>query len=109
MVAAQVILISILKGVALYMEGIFMGKGNHKRCEKSSSVQTIQGTAKRWKAMVLAGWILMSAGVVLFLVSVSDIIGGEEVDFAGAFSVLLMLLSVVFWVVGKAGRYWYHE
>lgn len=76
------------------------------------SIRTVELTGKRWKAFILIGSLISIGGVVGIIIAVgsTSASGSRETDTTVfAVSILALLIGLVTYLIGRIGKFWYHE
>lgn len=67
-------------------------------------VRTIQATSKIWKLFILIGGLLLLTGVPSLMIGI-----GDDRQGAVVYGVFAMFFGVLLWILGKFGKFWFHE
>ncbi len=76
-------------------------------CTSESQVRTIEATGKKWKLIIITGWSLIIFG--LFLLDFILGIFGSQIGVGTGLRVLMIVVGILMLIVGKFGKYWYHD
>ena len=80
------------------------GRASESRPVQRSGVQVTEATSKKWKLILLLGGLGMVFGGLIALV-------GNATNSTGQiwFGFLLLLSSFAVWLLGRFGKFWFHE
>ncbi|MEZ4279029.1 MAG: hypothetical protein R3F21_05345 [Myxococcota bacterium] len=76
-------------------------------CGSPISAQTIQATAKKWKAMQVVGMLLIIFGVAGMCSTISDPKAASEASAAGT-TALMFIAGMGLTIFGRLGAWWNH-
>jgi len=71
--------------------------------QQLQQVQTIEKTSKYWKGHILLSTLAIFVSFALIIVA-----AGSDNPAFGAISVLLLMFSILWTIVSRVGKWWYH-
>lgn len=71
--------------------------------EKMTKITTMQKTAKKWKVLLCLGYVFLAMGVLRMIADAGVQNSTESPGFLG------VLFGLLLWVIGRLGKWWYHE
>ena len=78
--------------------------------ESGAAVQTIEATAKRWKLFIMVGAVLVVVGMIVGGASIANGYGGGLLNSLWQWAgIILFLVGFVLFIIGRIGKFWFHD